>query len=99
MTADLYRQIRDEELTKLGSGGRLKDAAAVLDELVLSRDFLPFPDADRVSAAGLGFRSKGSEAVVLGPVVEPHMQPRHPGPGGAEPHRLAPDSPGHCLPD
>jgi malate synthase len=42
VTQDLYRQIRDEELSKLGSGGRLKDAAAILDELVLSRDFLPF---------------------------------------------------------
>ncbi|MES1240140.1 MAG: malate synthase A [Acidobacteriota bacterium] len=39
---DLYRQIRDEELSKLGSGGRLKDAAAILDDLVLSRDFQPF---------------------------------------------------------
>ena len=42
VTPELYRQIRDEELAKLGSGGRLKDAAAILDELVLSRDFLPF---------------------------------------------------------
>jgi malate synthase len=42
VTPDLYRQIRDEELSKLGSTGRLKDAAAILDELVLSRDFLPF---------------------------------------------------------
>jgi malate synthase len=42
VTPELYRQTREEELTKLGSGGRLKDAAAILDELVLSRDFLPF---------------------------------------------------------
>ncbi|HEX3131193.1 MAG TPA: malate synthase A [Thermoanaerobaculia bacterium] len=42
VTPALYRQIRDEELSKLGTEGRLKDAAAILDELVLSRDFLPF---------------------------------------------------------
>jgi malate synthase len=42
VSPELYRQIRGEELAKLGSGGRLKDAAAILDELVLSRDFLPF---------------------------------------------------------
>ena len=42
MTPELYRQIRDEEMAKLGSGGRLKEAAVILDELALSRDFLPF---------------------------------------------------------
>jgi malate synthase len=44
MSADLYRQIRDEELAKLGGPGkgRLRDAAEILDELVLSRDFPPF---------------------------------------------------------
>src|SRR5262245_49585881 len=39
------------------------------------------------------------EAIILGPVVEPHVQPRHPGPGGAEPDRLGPDPPRHRLAD
>ncbi|MNC99926.1 hypothetical protein D3C83_183760 [compost metagenome] len=44
MSADLYRRIRDEELAKLGGvgKGRLKDAANLLDELVLSREIHPF---------------------------------------------------------
>jgi len=41
--ADLYRSIRDEELARLGDGqGRLQDAAALLDRLVLAPEFLPF---------------------------------------------------------
>jgi malate synthase len=44
MSADLYRQIRDEELAKLGGidKGRLRDAVALLDELVLSPEMRPF---------------------------------------------------------
>jgi malate synthase len=44
MGPDLYRQIRDQELAALGGPGqgRLGEAATILDELVLSRDFLPF---------------------------------------------------------
>ena len=43
-SADLYRQIRDEELAKLGGveKGRLRDAVTLLDDLVLGRDFQPF---------------------------------------------------------
>jgi malate synthase len=42
--ADLYRALREEELGKLGGGtkGRLEDAAALLDRLVLAPDFVPF---------------------------------------------------------
>jgi len=41
---ELYQQIRNEETEKLGGEGkgRLRDAARILDELVLSRDFVPF---------------------------------------------------------
>jgi malate synthase len=41
---DLYAQIRTEELDKLGGDGvgRLADAAKILDELVLAREFFPF---------------------------------------------------------
>ncbi|HEX6902783.1 MAG TPA: malate synthase A [Thermoanaerobaculia bacterium] len=44
VTPELYRELRDEELRKLGGpeGGRLRDAVEILDELVLSRDFVPF---------------------------------------------------------
>ena len=44
LTADRYRTLRDEELERLGGGrvGRLADAAAVLDSLVLAEDFEPF---------------------------------------------------------
>jgi malate synthase len=43
-TPDLYRKIRDEELQRLGGPekGRLRDAAEILDELVLSPDLAPF---------------------------------------------------------
>jgi malate synthase len=43
-TADLYREIRDQELHKLGGldTGRLRDATEILDELVLSDGFVPF---------------------------------------------------------
>jgi malate synthase len=42
--AEHYRQIREQEIEKLGGEGkgRLRDAAEILDELVLSRDFIPF---------------------------------------------------------
>ena len=44
ITPELYRQLRDEELSALGGPGqgRLSDAAKILDSLVLSRDFVPF---------------------------------------------------------
>jgi malate synthase len=44
LTADLYRRTRDEELERLGGGrlGRLGDAAATLDDLVLSDTFEEF---------------------------------------------------------
>ena len=45
MTADLYRQVRDEELGKLSSSApsfRWTDAAVLLDDLVLSDDFAEF---------------------------------------------------------
>jgi malate synthase len=44
MTADLYREIREEELRKIGGPGqgRLRDAADILDRLVLSPEFRPF---------------------------------------------------------
>ena len=43
-TADLYREIRDQEIQKLGGldTGRLRDATEILDELVLSAGFVPF---------------------------------------------------------
>jgi malate synthase len=43
-TAELYGKIRDGELQKLGGPGkgRLRDAAEILDELVLSQDLEPF---------------------------------------------------------
>jgi malate synthase len=44
-TPELYRQIRQEESEKLdgaAQGGRLRDAAEILDSLVLARDFIPF---------------------------------------------------------
>src|SRR6185436_17443219 len=63
LSAELYRQIRDEELSKLGSSGRLKDAAAILDELVLSRDFLPFPQACAVSRQA--YPAAGSDGEIL----------------------------------
>ena len=41
---ELYRRMRDEEIQKLGGEGkgRLRDAAEILDELVLSPAFIPF---------------------------------------------------------
>lgn len=44
VTADLYQRWRDEELVKLGGAlsGRLDDAAAIVDELVLSDRFIEF---------------------------------------------------------
>src|SRR6266545_228594 len=41
---ELYQQIRAQEMEKLGGEGkgRLRDAAELLDELVLSRDLMPF---------------------------------------------------------
>ena len=44
VSADLYRQIRDEELERLGGAeqGKLREAVTVLDELVLSRELHPF---------------------------------------------------------
>jgi malate synthase len=44
LTADLYRDIRDDELAALGGRGerRLGDAADLLDELVLDDDFTDF---------------------------------------------------------
>jgi malate synthase len=44
MDADLYRQIRDEELARLGgpSGGRLADATDLIDRLVLDEAFAEF---------------------------------------------------------
>jgi malate synthase len=44
ITRERYSRIRDEELAKLGgaSAGRYGDAAAILDGLVLSDEFIPF---------------------------------------------------------
>jgi malate synthase len=44
ITRERYARIRDEELAKLGgaSAGRYGDAAAILDGLVLSDEFIPF---------------------------------------------------------
>ncbi len=44
ITLELYRQFRDEELAALGGPdkGRLREAAEILDRLVLSREFVPF---------------------------------------------------------
>ncbi|MGH9363451.1 MAG: malate synthase, partial [Thermoanaerobaculia bacterium] len=41
LTPELYRRLRDEELAGL-EGGRLAEAAEVLDTLVLSPDYVPF---------------------------------------------------------
>lgn len=42
VTPQLYTQIRDEELGKLGDAGRLREAAEILDRLVLDREFTEF---------------------------------------------------------
>jgi malate synthase len=50
LTADRYRRIRDEELDRIGrDGGRVAEAAALLDGLVLADDFVEFltPEAYR----------------------------------------------------
>jgi malate synthase len=54
LTGDRYRAIRDQELAVLGrtDAGRLADAAALLDELVLADDFVEFltlPAYDRLT--------------------------------------------------
>ncbi|HVI22189.1 MAG TPA: malate synthase A [Myxococcales bacterium] len=41
-SGDLYRKVRDEELAKLGKGGRIAEAAEILDSLVLAPDFAEF---------------------------------------------------------
>ncbi|HZX67128.1 MAG TPA: malate synthase A [Myxococcales bacterium] len=41
-SGDLYRKVRDEELAKLGKGGRIAEAAEILDTLVLAPDFAEF---------------------------------------------------------
>ncbi len=41
ISAELYQKIRDEELTNL-SGDKLKEAAEILDKLVLNEDFTDF---------------------------------------------------------
>ena len=50
LTADRYRRIRDEELDRIGrDAGRVAEAAALLDGLVLADDFVEFltPEAYR----------------------------------------------------
>lgn len=42
VTPQLYAQIRDEELEKLGDVGRLPEATEILDRLVLDREFTEF---------------------------------------------------------
>jgi len=44
VTSDLYREIRDQELAALGgpNQGRLREAVAILDELILSEELEPF---------------------------------------------------------
>jgi malate synthase len=44
ITRERYAQIRDEELTQLGGAGtgRYRDAAEILDGLVLAEEFVPF---------------------------------------------------------
>ena len=44
ITRELYQQIRDEELTRLGEfgPGRLEEAAEILDKLILTDDFVEF---------------------------------------------------------
>ena len=41
-TKDMYQQIRTEELDKLGRSGRYPEAAEILDQLVLSDEFIEF---------------------------------------------------------
>ena len=44
ITTELYEQIRDEELAKLGGSAadRYEEAAEILDELILTDDFVDF---------------------------------------------------------
>ena len=44
VTRELYAQMRDEELAKLGgiAAGRYKDAVEILDTLCLSEEFIEF---------------------------------------------------------
>ncbi|MCC7447309.1 MAG: malate synthase A [Anaerolineae bacterium] len=42
LTRELYQQLRDEELTKLGGNGRYTQAAAIMDKLVLNDTFIEF---------------------------------------------------------
>ncbi len=44
VTKDLYRQVRDEELVKIGgvATGRMKEAVEILDALVLDDSFAEF---------------------------------------------------------
>ena len=44
ITRELYQQIRDEELKRLGEfgTGRLEEAAEILDKLILTDDFVEF---------------------------------------------------------
>lgn len=42
VSAELYRQVRDEELARLGEGGRLAEAAVILDDLILNPSFVEF---------------------------------------------------------
>jgi malate synthase len=42
VTREMYEQVRNEELAKLGSEGRYKEAADILDSLVLNDQFEPF---------------------------------------------------------
>ncbi len=44
VTEDLYKEMRDQELQSLGGPdrGRLRQALALLESLVVSRDFVPF---------------------------------------------------------
>lgn len=42
VSAELYQQVRDEELANLGEGGHLAEATTILDELVLNASFVEF---------------------------------------------------------
>jgi malate synthase len=39
---ELYKLLRDDEVRRLSGDGRIPQAAALLDELVLSKDFAEF---------------------------------------------------------
>jgi malate synthase len=44
VTRELYKQIRDEEMKKLGEygPGRLEESAEILDRLILTDEFVEF---------------------------------------------------------